>query len=151
MVTSTAQIIVLPDIPELFEDNFLDILLPAKDANFTIGKASTTTTPAAPINAFIEALKENSRRTFTENGAPAYNSTNSAILDAFNNLSKETLSSDVTNYLSKSWIEDAELTLRLIWTLRSIPDGKGLKELYYVCVYIVISSWITSCSYIFLF
>ena len=136
MVTPSTQIIVLPDIPELYEDNFLDILLPVKGGSPTIGRA-TTTTPAA-VNPVIEALIENSRRTFTENGAPAYNSTNSAILDAFNNLSTYTPGSDVTEYLSKSWIEDPELTLRLIWTLRSIPDGKGLKETFYRYVYIVL-------------
>ena len=137
MVTSSAQIIVLPDIPELYEDNFLDILLPVKGDSLTIGKATTTTTDAA-VNPVIEALVEHSRRTFTENGAPAYNSTNSPILDAFNNLTKYTPDSDVTEYLSESWIEDPELTLRLIWTLRSIPDGKGLKETFYRCVYIYI-------------
>jgi hypothetical protein len=136
MDAPSTQIIVLPDIPELYDDNFLDILLPVKDGLNTIGRA--TTTPAT-VNPVIEALRENSRRTFTENGAPAYNSTNSAILDAFNNLSKHTPGSDVTGYLSKSWTEDPELTLRLIWTLRSIPDGKGLKETFYRCVYIFVS------------
>ena len=97
----------------------------------TIDRA--TTTPAA-VNPVIEALIANKRRTFTRNGAPAYNSTNSAILDAFNNLSTYTPGSDVNKYLSKSWIKDPELTLRLIWTLRSIPDGKGLKETFYQCV-----------------
>ena len=134
MATPSTQTIVLPDIPELYDDNFLDILLPGKGDSLTIDPANTTK-PAA-VNPVIEALIESSRRTFTENGAPAYNSTNSAILDAFNNLSTHTSSSDVTGYLSKSWIEDPELTLRLIWTLRSIPDGKGLKETFYRCVYI---------------
>jgi hypothetical protein len=128
MVTPSTQVIVLPDLPELYDDNFLDILLPVKGGSHTIGRA--TTTPAA-TNPVIDALIENSRRTFTENDAPAYNSTNSPILDAFNNLSTYTASSDVNGYLSKSWIEDPELTLRLIWTLRSIPDGKGLKETFY--------------------
>jgi hypothetical protein len=132
MVTSSTQTIVLPDIPELYDDNFLDILIPAKDG----GPTATTTPASGATNPVIEALIENSRRTFTDNGAPAYNSTGSAILDAFNNLS--TYAPDVTEYLSKSWIEDPELTLRLIWSLRSIPDGKGLKETFYRWVYIVL-------------
>ena len=150
MVTTSAQIIVLPDIPELYEDNFLDILLPVKDANLTIGQASSTT-PAAPVNPFIEALKENSRRTFTAKGAPAYNSTDSAVLDAFNNLTKHTLDSDVAEYLSKSWLEDAELTLRLIWTLRSVPDGKGLKETFYRCVCIVLDHFVVLTYFLLFF
>jgi hypothetical protein len=136
MVAPSTQTIVLPDIQELYDDNFLDILLPAiKGDSLTFARA--TTTPAA-VNPVINALIESSRRTFTEKGAPAYNSTNSAILDAFNNLSTYTSSSYVAQYLSKSWIEDPELTLRLIWSLRSIPDGKGLKETFYRCVYIVL-------------
>ena len=138
MDTSSTQIIVLPDIPELHDDNFLDILLPAKGGSLTIDRAPTTSTTPAAVNPVINALKAFSRRTFTDNGAPAYNSTNSAILDAFNNLSKLTPDSDVPKYLSDSWAEDPELTLRLIWTLRSIPDGKGLKEIFYRCVYIVL-------------
>lgn len=134
MDAPSTQIIVLPDIPELYDDNFLDILLPVKSGSLSVGQA---TTPAA-VNPLIEALIENSRRTFTDNGAPAYNSTNSAILDAFNNFSTLIPDSDVSKYLSESWIEDPELTLRLIWTLRSIPDGKGLKETFYRCVYIIL-------------
>ena len=134
MAAPSTQIIVLPEIPELYVDNFLDILLPAKDVNsITVGQRATTT-PVA-VNPVIEALEDSSRRTFTKNGAPSYNSTKSAILDAFNNLSSDTPSSDVTGFLSKSWIEDPELTLRLIWNLRSIPDGKGSKETFYRCVY----------------
>ena len=133
MATPNTQIIALPDIPELYDDNFLDILLPVRGGGPTAGRA--TTTPAA-VNPVIEALIENSRRTFTDKGAPAYNSTGSAILDAFHNLSTCTL--DVAEYLSKSWIEDPELTLHLIWSLRSVPDGKGLKETFYQCVYIVL-------------
>jgi hypothetical protein len=133
--TSSTQTIVLPDIPELYEKNFLDILLPDKGSLTIDSRANTTPVVVNPV---IEALLESSRRTFTQNDAPAYNSTNSAILDAFNNLSDRTPSSDVDKYLSKSWLEDPGLTLRLIWTLRSIPDGKGLKEAFYRCVSIVL-------------
>jgi hypothetical protein len=135
MDAPSTQTIVLPDIPELYLDNFLDILLPVKGGSISIDRASTT--PAA-VNPLIEALIDSSRQTFTQKGAPAYNSTNSAILDAFNNLSSYVLGSDISAYLSKSWIEDPELTLRLIWTLRSIPDGKGLKETFYQCVCIIL-------------
>jgi hypothetical protein len=134
MATSSTQIISLPDIPELYNDNFLDILLPVKGGGPAAGRATTT---LAAVNPVVEALIENSRRTFTDKGAPAYNSTGSAILDAFHNLS--TYAFDATEYLSKSWIEDPELTLHLIWSLRSIPDGKGLKETFYRCVHIVLN------------
>ena len=137
-MTTSSQTIVLPDIPELYEENFLGILLPVKGSLTIDARASTT--PGA-VNPVIEALIESSHQTFTQKGAPAYNSTDSAILDAFNNLSEHTPSSDVAGYLSKSWIEDPELTLRLIWTLRSIPDGKGLKETFYRCVHIIVKQF----------
>ena len=134
---STSQTIVVPGIPELLNKNFLDILLPPAPASIEddfmiiepVGQPSA-------VNRTVDALKDKSRRTFTTKGAPAYNSTNSAILDAFNNLSDTTFSLDVAKYLSQSWSEDPQLTLRLIWTLRSIPDGKGSKEIFYryVCL-----------------
>jgi hypothetical protein len=143
--TPSAQKIVLPDISEFYEDNFLDILLPVEGKLTVDGRATTIPVAANPV---IEALIENSRRTFTENGAPAYNSTNSAVLDTFHHLSETTPSSTVAEFLSKSWIEDRELTLRLIWTLRSIPDGKGSKETFYRCVHIVLRQF---CVLIYLF
>ena len=80
---STSQTIVVPGIPELLNKNFLDILLPPAPASIEddfmiiepVGQPSA-------VNRTVDALKEKSRRTFTTKGAPAYNSTNSAILDA---------------------------------------------------------------------
>ena len=151
MATPSTQT-VLPYIAELYEDNFLDILLPIKDGGPTAGLATTATATATPANPLIKALKDFSRRTFTDNDAPAYNSTGSAILDAFNNLSTNVSDSDVTEHLSKSWIDDPELTLRLIWSLRSIPDGKGLKETFYRCAYIVLTPFcVLTYSLLFIF
>jgi Domain of unknown function (DUF2828) len=136
-MSTSAQTIVLPDIPELLKKDFLDILLPPAPASieddFLI--IEPVSQPSA-VNRTVDALKEISRRTFTAKGAPAYNSTNSAILDAFNNLSDNTFGMDVAKYLSQSWSEDPQLTLRLIWTLRSIPDGKGSREIFYRYVYV---------------
>ena len=127
----SAQTILLPDIPELFEDAFLDILLPASVGS--TADAPAVTSPAG--NPMVDALIASSFQTFTENGALAYNSTDSPILDAFNNLSDHTVGSDIASYLSDAWEQDPGLTLRLIWNLRSIPDGKGYKEIFYRCVY----------------
>ena len=121
------------DIPEPFHDNFLDILLVRAAAlPGPFARVTTGTTPAA-VNPVIEI----SRRIFIENGAPSYNS---AILDAFNNLSTHALSPDVTGYLSKSWIEDLELTLRLKWTLGSILKNHFIRAF--------MSSYTVLCFYI---
>ncbi|KAF8805204.1 hypothetical protein BYT27DRAFT_7234324 [Phlegmacium glaucopus] len=127
---ASAQTIVLPDIPELYEKNFLDILLPPTKVDDDFMIVEPAATPPV-VNPMIDALILTSQQTFTTNRAPAYNTTNSAILDAFNNLSNKSLPSDVARYLAQSWKEDPGLTLRLIWNLRSIPDGKGSKETFY--------------------
>ena len=139
---ASAQTIVLPDIPELYEKNFLDILLPASasaDDDLVMVESATPTPPA--VNPMVAALIVTSHQTLTANGAPAYNTTDSPILDAFNNLSDNILGSDVGKYLSNSWKEDPNLTLRLIWTLRSIPDGKGTKEIFYRWVHMHLRLW----------
>ncbi|KAG6846181.1 hypothetical protein H0H93_015559, partial [Arthromyces matolae] len=79
----------------------------------------------------MEALKQTSHRTLTQNGAPTYNSTRSATLDAFQLLNSAVTLSQFDEYLKNSWAEDPEMTLRIIWNIRSIHDGKGEKELFY--------------------
>ncbi|XP_006461405.1 hypothetical protein AGABI2DRAFT_185657 [Agaricus bisporus var. bisporus H97] len=69
-------------------------------------------------------------RTYTQNMAPALFSTGSATLDAFNKLNSWSFN-DVSDYLEKAWKEDPVVTLRLIWNIRSIHDGKSEKELFY--------------------
>ncbi|KAG2062726.1 hypothetical protein BDR04DRAFT_1235663, partial [Suillus decipiens] len=64
--------------------------------------------------------------------SPAFSSTLSATLDAFNGIRPGVSGSSVDNYLFKAWAEDPALTLRIIWSLRSIHDGKGEKELFYM-------------------
>jgi hypothetical protein len=60
----------------------------------------------------------------------ALSSTGSATLDAFNGLNAWSFK-DVSDYLETSWKEDPGVTLRLIWNIRSIHDGKSEKELFY--------------------
>jgi len=136
---TSAQTIVLPDIPELYENNFLDILLPTTRND--LDRAAIPAPPAV-TNPMIDALILTTHQTFTAKGAPAYNTTDSAILDAFNSLEQYTFGSDVAMYLAKSWKEDPGLTLRLIWTLRSIPDGKGSKEIFYRCVHVLLRQYL---------
>ncbi|THU86326.1 hypothetical protein K435DRAFT_731562 [Dendrothele bispora CBS 962.96] len=87
--------------------------------------------PEVPGNAMMEALQASTSHTYTQNGAPAFNSTNSPTLDAFNRLNTWVSYGDLESILPKSWAEDPSLTLRLIWQLRSIHDGKGEKEAFY--------------------
>ncbi|KAG2065503.1 hypothetical protein BDR04DRAFT_1032578 [Suillus decipiens] len=80
----------------------------------------------------MDALRSTAHHKLTENESPAFSSTLSATLDAFNGIRPGVSGSSVDNYLFKAWAEDPALTLRIIWSLRSIHDGKGEKELFYM-------------------
>ncbi|KAN0094455.1 protein of unknown function (DUF2828) domain containing protein [Tylopilus felleus] len=67
----------------------------------------------------------------TENSAPAFSSTLVATLDAYLGLQTGIPVESVDRYIENAWAEDPDLTLRVIWSTRSIHDGKGEKELFY--------------------
>ena len=75
---ATSQIVTLPPIPELFDPNFLDILLPA-------AKVPPTPKGEAPAasNTMMDALRSTAHQTFTTNNAPTFSSTLVSTLDAY--------------------------------------------------------------------
>ncbi|KAJ6512554.1 hypothetical protein C8R45DRAFT_1059263 [Mycena sanguinolenta] len=79
----------------------------------------------------MDALQQFSHRTQTQNSAPAYDSTSSPTLDAFNQLTRFSWGERVGDILDKAWAEDPHVTLKIIWNLRSIHDGKSEKEAFY--------------------
>ncbi|KAJ7821900.1 hypothetical protein B0H14DRAFT_2371069 [Mycena olivaceomarginata] len=79
----------------------------------------------------MDALRQFSHRTRTENNAPAYDSTLSATLDAFHKLTYFSWGPSVGELLDKAWAENPHLTLKIVWNLRSIHDGKAEKEAFY--------------------
>ncbi len=124
---STSQIVTLPHIPELFDPNFLDILLPPRPALSPHANVSA----AVPKSAFMDALKSVAYHRLTENGSPAFSSTLSCTLDAFQSLSVHMETLTIDSVLARAWVEDPALTLKIIWNTRSIHDGKSDKELFY--------------------
>ncbi|KAK0228560.1 hypothetical protein IW262DRAFT_1309969 [Armillaria fumosa] len=128
-VVATTQRVTLPDISELFDPAFLDRLLPQSAPGSAI-KTFSEPQVAVPTNPMMQALHDTENQTLTANLAPTLESTLSPTLDAFRALDgfqKDNLA----EVLTKSWAEDAAITLRLIWQLRSVPDGKGEKEAFY--------------------
>ncbi len=121
----SSQKISVPHIAELYESNFLDILLPKSD----VAKAAPVA--AEPTNPLMEALKSTTNQTLTENAAPALLSTLSPALDAFRVLTRYSDRAEFDKHLGESWEQDSNLTLRIIWQLRSIHDGKSEKEAFY--------------------
>ncbi|KAF8911678.1 hypothetical protein CPB84DRAFT_1743043 [Gymnopilus junonius] len=127
MARTSTRNFLLPEIPELFKKDFLDILLPSAN------DAMQVESQAAPVstNPMMDALKATTHQTYTENMAMAYSSTLSPTLDAFRGISRYTSGPEMARYLDSAWKEDPNLTLRIIWNLRSIHDGKGEKEAFY--------------------
>jgi hypothetical protein len=126
-VTLSTQKVTLPNISELYDPNFLDILVPVMDTKH-VNVAPTT--PLAPKNPMMDALHLTAHHAFTKNHAPAYNSTLSATLNAFQLLSSHD-SERLKTRLDNAWNDDPDLTLRIIWNIRSIHNGKGERELFY--------------------
>ena len=130
----SAQNVVLPDIAELFDEKFLDTLVPASvgdDFDIAEDPSGDTTAVETPKNPMIDALNATTNQTLTDNGAPALASTLSSTLDAFNHLNHNSRGEEINKCLTEAWKEDPGLTLRIIWCLRSIPDGKGNREGFY--------------------
>lgn len=126
-VAGTSQTVTLPLVEELCNSNFLDVLLPAAEAT----DVSMAPAGEASRNPMMDALKSTANQTLTWNGSPAFESTGSAMLDAFQHLNRYASWDIIDSCLSKAWEEDPALTLRLIWNTRSIHDGKSEKELFY--------------------
>jgi hypothetical protein len=70
----------------------------------------------------IDALDETTNQVYTENSAPALQSTESATLDAFHRINPWSQDDDVRELMEKAWSEDPSLTLRIIWYMRSIHE-----------------------------
>ncbi|KAL1743765.1 hypothetical protein HDZ31DRAFT_40224 [Schizophyllum fasciatum] len=69
--------------------------------------------------------------TRTANGAPALSSTSDAVLDAFHAIDAYTTAPEVARLLDAAWAADPARTLRVVWYVRSIHDGKGEREAFY--------------------
>ncbi|KAH8830920.1 hypothetical protein DL96DRAFT_1813896 [Flagelloscypha sp. PMI_526] len=132
LVHSSAQScqVITINIPELTDPNFLDTLVPLKNADSTM-PVDNDTVVTAPSNPMMDALKSTTGRTRTANNAPAYDTTGDAVLDAFQFINQDSYSPKVDDLLEKSWKQDPALTLHSIWNLRSIHDGKSQKDVFY--------------------
>jgi hypothetical protein len=123
---ATSQNVTLPPIPELFDPDFIDLLLPAPQST-TVPKVEV----AGASNAMVDALRSTAHQKLTTNAAPTFDSTLIPTLDAFLGLDTSSPGQELGCMLENAWAEDPALTLRIIWNARSIHDGKGDKELFY--------------------
>ncbi|KIJ35501.1 hypothetical protein M422DRAFT_61276 [Sphaerobolus stellatus SS14] len=77
------------------------------------------------------AMRQTANRMPTENNAAGFKSTLSPTLDAFFSLHQNTRLQEISVILDRSWEYDADNTLRIIWNLRSIHEGKSAREMFY--------------------
>ncbi|QRV79638.1 hypothetical protein RhiJN_07653 [Ceratobasidium sp. AG-Ba] len=96
--------------------------------NRVAGISAPVDLPGVP---YANALRNFQNRARTENGAEAYRSTGSAVLDAFSGLNANSSTPDIHKQLAASWAESPELTLRIIWNMRSIHEGHNNKYGFY--------------------
>ncbi len=133
---ASAQDFTLPEIPELYRPDFLDVLVPAPPVE---NKAASQPVKSNPM---MSALQSTPTYTYTQNGAATYSTTDSPTLDAFQFV-KDRHGSALDILLCNSWKEDPALTLCIIWSLRSIRDGKGDKEGFYRYVNFMVREEVT--------
>lgn len=83
---------------------------------------------------FIKAAQEIQNFTYTENGALAYKSTGNRVLDAFGSLAamKDSEVFDILNTFYGAFYEDRRLAMRLLFYVRDIRGGQGMRRVFRV-------------------
>lgn len=67
--------------------------------------------------------------TVTENGAPAFSSTSSGLLDFFSQSVRGASEQNIASLFTKAYNEDARLALAILANLRDARDGKGERDI----------------------
>lgn len=123
--------VTVPFLPELQDPDFLDRLLPPP----AVVPSAKPKVDAQPIQgaAFMAAMTKVSNRKRTTNHAAGFASTLDPTLDAFDGLSQQTNWNDIKplTTLRRSYEYDPVTTVKIIFNLRSIHEGKSEREGFY--------------------
>ncbi len=76
-------------------------------------------------------IKIKTMTSLTENGALAYSTTHSALLDLFGQLTRDLLPSKLETLITQCWSIDPRQTLQLVAYTRDIRGGLGERRLFY--------------------
>lgn len=83
---------------------------------------------------FLKSLKEVDNFTYTENGAGALKSTGNKVLDAFGTLGamKDSSEEQILNTFYPAFFENRELAIKLLFYIRDIRGGQGMRRVFRV-------------------
>ena len=86
---------------------------------------------------FSEALTNESRKKYTENGAEAYNSTSNALLDLFGTIGsfRERNKNDLYVAIEEAYKEDPLFATKIIFYARDIREGCGERDTFRTAIH----------------
>ena len=81
---------------------------------------------------FATALTQESKKTHTENGATAYNTTGNGVLDLFGSVGalREAEASRIERLFAEAYQEDALLATKVLFYARDIREGLGERKTF---------------------
>ncbi len=87
-------------------------------------------------NKFIKGIKNETNETLTENGAIAYRTTNSDLLDMFAVIGalRNRPSDDIVNKFTKAFAEDNLLAMKMLFYARNIRGGLGERRIFRILI-----------------
>ena len=97
------------------------------------------------IVSMLNFLKKEANKTYTENGAAAYVSTNSDCLDLFATIGalRSASREEIINRFTKAYAEDADLAMKILFFARDLRGGLGERRVFKVILKVVL---ISGCS-----
>ena len=83
---------------------------------------------------FLDALKEEANKTFTENGAATYRSSGSEIVDLFASIGALRSADDeeIVRRFIKAWTDDRNIAMKILFYARDIRGGLGERRVFRV-------------------
>lgn len=102
----------------------------------TRGKRRNTGAIDEANNMFINSLRNETNETLTENGAIAYKTTNSSLLDLFGCIGalRTRPSQEIINKFTKAFSEDPLLAMKMLFYARNIRGGLGERRTFRILV-----------------